>query len=115
MQKDSCWINPVQARPEHGPSNGLFCHIGLHRDGTWRAVVCASESEAELVFGPDVENILGAYAFMEPEDMPVWDAPGVEFVKVEYMPPLWVRRDEVVIQACDPNKPKGGSLYIVDR
>ena len=97
------------------PNNGLFYHLGLHRDGTWRAVVCATENDAQLVFGPDVEHILGAYAHMHPEDKPVWDAPGIEFVKVEFLPPLWLRRDEVVIQIDETKKDVGGAIYIIDR
>lgn len=36
------------------PRNGLFFHLALHKDQSWRAVVCASEKEAEAIFGADV-------------------------------------------------------------
>jgi hypothetical protein len=77
------------------PDNGIFCHYGLHKDLTWRAVVCASEGEAKAVLGPDVERVDAALAYMEPEEKVVWETPGVEFVKVEFLPPLWVRRDQL--------------------
>lgn len=89
--------------------------MGLHKDGTWRAVVCSTEGDAQAVFGSDVEFIDGGYAFMYPEDKPVWDTPGIEFVKVEFLPPLWLRRDEVVIQFGETKKQEGGTIYIIDR
>lgn len=84
------------------PNNGLFYHLAAHKDRRWRAVVCANENEARSILGPDALEIIGSYAWMEPEDKVVWDTPGVEFVKVEFSPPLWVRRDEVAIQPGEP-------------
>jgi hypothetical protein len=51
--------------------------------------------EAKAVLGPDVERVDAALAYMEPEEKVVWETPGVEFVKVEFLPPLWVRRDQL--------------------
>lgn len=72
------------------PDNGLRFHLGMLKDGSWRAVVCATEAEAEKAFGADLQAIHVAKEFMDQGEELAWGNPGIVFEQSPESTRVWV-------------------------